>query len=110
MSWKEDIDYPISYGFYRAVCWRHGETVPPKLGDLYLPSEEEHRQTFIDWQNKQQRRAFGYSASGEDRKEPEQPWTKDQWGAVQQLRAEVKYLHGKVNESGSKPKTKKDIL
>ena len=53
MNWKDSIDYPISHDHYRALCEMHGEQVPPKLGNLYLPSEEEYKQQFIEWQNKQ---------------------------------------------------------
>ncbi len=57
-----DYDFPISHDHYRSLCAMHGQPVPPKLGNLYLPSEEEYRQQFIEWQDKQREMVFGYSS------------------------------------------------
>lgn len=46
MNDLSDYDFPMCYDHYRALCFMYGKQVPPKLGNLYLPSEEEHRQSF----------------------------------------------------------------
>ena len=37
MGWRENLDFPISYSFYRSLCLQHGEGDP---GPCYLPVKE----------------------------------------------------------------------
>lgn len=74
----DDIDYPVSYSYYRSMCQRYGWTDPgpdalhPQASDaLHEPVEATI---------------------------PESVWHRHQWQYLQQLRAQVNYLNSKVTE------------
>ena len=74
----EDIDYPVSFSHYRALCQYHGWQDP----GTDKPLER------------------GASAPLLDKPEPTQapaPWAQEQWLYVQQLHAQVNYLRNKLN-------------
>ncbi len=47
-------DFPMSHGCYRAMCRLNGEPVPPNVDiEIWTKTEDEYRQQFIKWQDKE---------------------------------------------------------
>jgi len=62
----EDIDFPVSYSFYRSLCQQHGWTDPGSdMPHIDVPKETKQP-------------------------EPEGEWTRRQWDVIRQLEAEVR--------------------
>ena len=79
----EDIDFPVSYSVYRGLCQEHGW--PDPGSDIPMAPSKPLLS---------------------DLSEP-QPWQKDQWQSVQQLRAMNLHLNKQVKELLAKEKRAK---
>ena len=69
--WRDDIDYPVSWMFWRDHCRMHGYDPGPDE-----PINEQHAVL----------------------QEVSNPWTNRQWDYVQQLKSQILFLERKLNE------------
>ncbi len=65
-----DYDYPMSWSCWRGICQNNGWEVPPP-DRPELPSFQEYKQQFINWQDIERAKYFGYYSS--EKKPTEKP-------------------------------------